>query len=183
MKETKKNPLGTAEKKQANRPALLLGAAAAAIVIVLAVVLGRSFFGEMTTPKKTVEGYLTSLYCDTKIRDMQTYLVEDIRETCYNDFTFYGQSIAILQEYQREKWEVVGEPFTLSVHIDNEASTSSTALKAAASAYGATQLRDVTFTVTFDGPDGTADFTGIARVAQIDGKWYLTEYNLPLSEN
>ena len=182
MKETKTRKPETNAPKRPSRTFLLMAAAAFVIVLVLAVVLGRSFFGEMATPKKTIEGYMTALYRDTKIRDMQSYLVEDIRETCYNDFTFYGQSIAILQEYQREKWETVGQPFTISVHIDNEASTSSTALKAAADAYGATQLRDVTFTVTFDGPDSTADFTGIARVAQIGGKWYLTEYNLPLSE-
>ncbi|MBR4874867.1 MAG: hypothetical protein IKU27_09360 [Clostridia bacterium] len=159
---------------------LMLGGIAAVTVIALAVVLGIQMFGEMTTPAKTVEGYLTSLYAETRIRNMQEYLVDDIKDMCYNEYTLYGQSLMYMQDLQRQKAELVGEPFTISVKVDAEASASASALKSAASTYGANQLRDVSFTATFEGPDGTADFGGIARVAQIGGKWYLTEYNLNL---
>ena len=183
MKEAK-NKAVSADKKETKKinPKLILGGIAAVVVIALGVVLGMQFFGEMTTPQKTIEGYLNSLYANTMIREMQPYLVEDIRDLCFDEYTLFGQSIIYMQDLQRQKAELVGGGFTVSVKIDEETSASATALKTARTTYGATQLRDVEFTATFEGPDGTADFAGIVRVAQIDGKWYLTEYNIALAQ-
>ncbi len=175
MKDNKK------ENKKIN-PKLILGGIAAVVVIALGVVLGLQFFGEMTTPQKTIEGYLNSLYVNTMIREMQGYLVDDIKDLCFDEYTIFGQTVAYMQDLQIAKARQVGGGFTVSVKVDEETTASATALKAARTSYGATQLRDVEFTATFEGPDGTADFGGIVRVAQIDGKWYLTEYNIALTE-
>lgn len=154
--------------------------AAAVILIAIAVIIGINMFGSQRTPKSTLEGYFNALYCETMIKHMTPYLVDDIQQICYDDFTFYGQSVGILKAYQEEKAEIVGPDFTLSVRIDNEETGSSAALSSAAKSYGASALMDVSFTVTFEGEQGTADFTGIARLVKVSGKWYLTEYNLPL---
>ena len=180
-KNTKAAPAKKNESKKINLK-LLLGGIAAVTVIALGIVLGMQAFGEMTTPAKTIEGYLNALYGKTMIREMQGYLVEDIQQMCFDEYTLYGQSVIYMQDLQHKKAELVGMPFTVSVKVDNEASASPAALKTAASTYGANQLRDVSFTATFEGPDGTADFGGIVRVAQIDGKWYLTEYNIALGQ-
>ncbi len=179
MKENNKKAATAKENKKIS-PKVLLSSIAALTVLVLGIVLGIQMFGEMTTPAKTIEGYLNSLYSKTMIREMQGYLVEDIQQMCFDEYTLYGQSVIYMQDLQRQKAELVGLPLTVSVKVDAEASASPAALKTAAANYGANQLRDVSFTATFEGPDGTADFGGIARVAQISGKWYLTEYNLNL---
>lgn len=183
MKENKNKAAAAAktEGKKIN-PKLIMGGIAALLVIALGAVLGFQFFGEMTTPQKTIEGYLNALYADTLIRDMQGYLVEDIKELCYNEYTLFGQSIIYMKDLQDQKAQLVGGGFTVSVKVDEETSASAAALKTARTTYGANQLRDVEFTATFEGPDGTADFGGIVRVAQIDGKWYLTEYNIALGQ-
>lgn len=175
MKENKK------ENSKLN-PKMIIAGIAAVVVIAMGVVLGIQFFGEMTTPQKTIEGYLTSLYCNTMIREMQEYLVDDIKDLCYDEYTVFGQTVAYMQDLQHGKAPGVGLPYTISVNVDEETSASATAVKNARTTYGANQLRDVEFTATFSGPDGSRDFGGVARVAQIDGKWYLTEYNIALAE-
>lgn len=184
MKENTKKAAPAADQKEKNKisPRMLIAGLAVVLVIAMGVVLGTQFFGEMATPAKSIEGYLTSLYANTMIRDMQSYLVEDIQDLCYDEYTIFGQSLIYMQDLQRAKYELVGEPFTVSVKVDDETTASATALKNARTTYGATQLRDVEFTATFEGPDGTADFAGIVRVAQIDNKWYLTEYNIALEQ-
>ncbi|MEA4920102.1 MAG: hypothetical protein VB078_04195 [Clostridiaceae bacterium] len=173
---------GKAKENKKMNLKIVIAIVAVLLVIVIGALIAYNMFGSQANPQNTLEGYFTALYSETRIRNMQPYLVDDIRQMCYDDFTFYGTSIGILQACQQEKMAAVGGEFTLSVKVDKETSGSSTALKAARKSYGASALVDVDFTATFKGPDGSADFTGIARLVKISGKWYLTEYNLPLTE-
>ena len=160
---------------------LLLAAAAVAVILGIAL-LYFTLVGSQRTTKSTLEGYFKALYLDTMIREMQPYLVEAIRDQAYNDYTFFGQTVQILREFQMEKEGVVGENMDLSVKVDKEESGTSAALNSASQAYGATSVMDVSYTVTFTGDKGSADYTGIARLVRISGKWYLTEYSLPMEE-
>ena len=180
----KKNNINKKEtepaKKSFNKKLIFAGAA-----LVLAVIIGViavPMMGERGTPAKTLEGYLTALYCNTKIVDMKTYLIEDIQQACYDNYTYYGTSIAIMQQMQFEKVQEVGDNFTISVKSDKETACSGTALKAAAEAYDATSLMDVNFTVTFEGPAGTSEYAAIARLAKIGSEWFLTEYDIPMAK-
>lgn len=173
--------MNAVSKKKNNSKTVMIVAAVLVLAIIVAVVC-FNLFGSQKTAKNTLEGYFTALYCETRINNMTPFLVEGIRELCYNDFTLNGTRIEILRAYQNEKIELVGENMSLSVKINKEEQGSASALGAASKSYGATSLVDVTFTVTFKGDQGTADFTGIARLVKVSGKWYLTEYNLPLVE-
>ena len=169
-------------KGKNSKSRIIIAVAAAALVLAICVSVGYSLLGEQTSTQKTLEGYLDALYCQTLINEMTPYLVEDIQQICYNDLTLYGSTANLLLMMKQEKTDLVGEDMTLSVKADKEETASSTALSSASEAYGATQLRDVSFTVTCEGSEGSADFTGIARLAKVSGKWYLTEYDLPLTE-
>jgi len=155
--------------------AVLLVAAIVTIVLV-------NIFGSQRTVKSTLEGYLNALYGECLIKHMTPFLVEDIRQICYDEFTFYGTTANLLLAYQQEKAEIVGDNLEVSIIINKEEAGTAAALKSASSSYGASALMDVTFTAVFKGDNGQADFTGIARLVKVSGKWYLTEYNLPLKQ-
>lgn len=170
------------ENKTGGRKKIIIIAAAVILAAAIAVTLCVNIFGSQRTVKSTLEGYFTSFYVDTLIKEMTPYLVEDIRELCFNEFTAFGTTANYLLECKYEKEAIVGENMTLSVIVNKEEGGTSTALKSASDSYGASALMDVTFTVVFEGDKGTADFTGIARLVKVSGKWYLTEYNLPLEQ-
>lgn len=183
MSKNVKNSINTEEntKKPFNGMRLMMGAAAVLLAIVIGVV-GMPLMGERGTPAKTLEGYLTALYCDTKIVDMKSFLIEDIQQACYDNYTYYGTSIAIMQEMRFGKMQETGGDFTVSVKTEKETACSGTALKAMAQTYDVTSLMDVTFTVTFKGPEASVEYDAIARLAKIDNEWLLTEFDIPMAK-
>ncbi len=174
------NGKGGKDEGMSPRTKKLLFAAGALAVAVGIAIICFNIFGAQRTAKNTLEGYFKALYCDTLIREMQPYLVEAIRDQAYNDYTFFGQTVQIMRQLQIEKENIVGSDMTLSVKVTKEEAGTAAALNSAASAYGANAVMDVSYTVTFKGQLGSADYTGIARLVKIAGKWYLTEYSLPM---
>ena len=68
------------ENKTGGRKKIIIIAAAVILAAAVAVTLCVNIFGSQRTVKSTLEGYFTSFYVDTLIKEMTPYLVEDIRE-------------------------------------------------------------------------------------------------------
>ncbi|MEA5038441.1 MAG: hypothetical protein VB086_01230 [Clostridiaceae bacterium] len=173
------------EQRLLNRRKYTLILAAAAVVLVAGVTAIILLVGSgRATVKGTLAQYYQTMYTDNGkgFQDMADCFAPDLSEDWYNNNTVFGINFSALTDWRFAAIEQVGNNVTCAVKITETDPGSSTDLAQMKQTYsGAQAISDVIFELHLSGDTGTMVTHGVVELVKIDGKWYFTVTDIPMT--
>ena len=176
---------------QANEPekkhskwSLLIPLAAIVLLVAAAVIflILPSIRGEQSNPEKLLQKYYHNMYVGD-LKALSSCMPEELRDAFEQVSTMGGVSSSIYLSYRQQMQEELGEKLQVQVSVRNSENAGSEKLKSIQDDFPkAATVNLVDFDVKITGEKGSKTMTGSTYVTQISGQWYLTTYNVLVSE-